>query len=158
MFKLIFAGLLTANSPVGLAASATPVPRVVGEWRNPADTVHVAMRPCGPSLCGVITWASDEAKADAAAMGADSLVGVELFRDLVADGRDHWSGEVFVPDLGRTVTGTLAQLDAVTLQVEGCVIPGLVCQSQLWTRVAPHRQGVIPADENGHGGRRPFPG
>lgn len=138
MFKLIFASVLAATSLAGLAAAPAPMPRVVGEWRNPADTVHVAMRPCGPSLCGVITWASDRARADAAAAGADSLVGVELFRDLVADGRDHWSGEVFVPDLGRTVSGTLAQLDAATLEVEGCVIPGLVCQSQLWTRVGRH--------------------
>lgn len=139
MFRLIFATLLAGAPFAGLAASATPMSRVAGEWRNPADTVHVAMRPCGPSLCGVITWASDRAKADAAAAGADSLVGVELFRDLIADGRSHWSGEVFVPDLGRTVSGTLAQLDAGTLEVEGCVIPGLVCQSQLWTRVAGRR-------------------
>lgn len=138
-FKLILAGLLVLAPFAGLAASSAPMPRIVGEWRNPADTVHVATRPCGPSLCGVITWAGDRSKADAAAAGADSLVGVELFRDLVADSRDHWSGEVFVPDLGRTVTGTLAQLDAGTLEVEGCVIPGLVCQSQLWTRVGGRR-------------------
>jgi len=122
--------------------AATPLraaPPVAGTWRNPAGSVEVAMAPCGPRLCGTVVYASDRARDDAARGGTDRLIGTQLFRGLEADGPGHWSGEVFVPDLGQTVAGTLALVDANALEVSGCVIPGLVCQTQTWTRVAARR-------------------
>ncbi len=127
---------------VALASAASPAidaPTIMGTWRNPAGSVEIAMAPCGPRLCGTVVRASDKAKDDAANGGTDRLVGTQLFRGLVADGPRHWSGEVFVPDLGQTVAGTLAQIDADAIEVSGCVIPGLVCQTQTWTRVGAHR-------------------
>ena len=121
---------------------ATPLhaaPRIDGTWRNPAGSVEVAMAPCGPRLCGTVVWASEKAQNDAANGGTDRLIGVQLFRGLERDGPGHWSGAVFVPDLGRSVDGTLALLDARTIEVGGCVIPGLVCQTQVWRRVGERR-------------------
>lgn len=128
--------ILALAATSATAAGAAPI---TGTWRNPAGSVEVAMAPCGPRLCGTVVWASDRAKDDAANGGTERLVGTQLFRGLVADGPGHWSGEVFVPDLGRTVEGTLAQVDAATIEVSGCVIPGLMCQTQAWTRVATRR-------------------
>ncbi len=122
-----------------IAAPAAAAPRVTGTWQNPAHSVVVAMAPCGSRLCGTIVWASDKAKDDAANGGTERLVGTQLFRGLVADGPGRWSGTVFVPDLGRTVDGSLAQVDADALDVSGCVIPGLVCQTQTWTRIVERR-------------------
>ncbi len=118
---------------------ATAAPPITGTWRNPAGSVEVAMAPCGARLCGTVVWANDRAKDDAANGGTDRLVGTQLFRGLETDGPGHWSGEVFVPDLGRTVAGTLELVDAGTLEVAGCVVPGLLCQNQTWTRVVGRR-------------------
>ena len=133
MRSALLAALILAATP------ALAAPLITGAWRNPAGSVEVAMAPCGPRLCGTIVWASDQAQDDAARGGTDRLIGTQLFRGLVADGRNHWSGEVFVPDLGRTLAGTLEMVDSRTIEVGGCVIPGLVCQTQSWTRVAPRR-------------------
>jgi uncharacterized protein (DUF2147 family) len=125
---------------VGAAAPLHAAPsRIAGTWRNPAGSVEVAMAPCGPRLCGTVVWANDKARDDAANGGTDRLVGTQLFRGLAADGPGHWTGEVFVPDIGQTLAGTLAQVDANALEVSGCVIPGLMCQAQTWTRVAARR-------------------
>ena len=124
---------------VVLAIPAVTAARITGTWRNPAGTVEVGMAPCGPRLCGTVVWASDRAKDDAANGGTDRLVGTQLFRGLVADGPGRWSGTVFVPDLGQTVQGSLAQVGSDALEVSGCVIPGLVCQTQTWTRVGDRR-------------------
>ena len=112
---------------------------ITGTWHNPAGSVEVKMAPCGPRLCGTVVWANDKARDDAANGGTDRLVGTQLFRGLEADGPGHWTGEVFVPDIGQTIAGTLAQVDANALEVSGCVIPGLMCQTQTWTRVAARR-------------------
>ena len=124
---------------VVLAIPTVTAARLAGTWRNPAGSVEVGMAPCGSRLCGTVVWASGRAKDDAANGGTDRLVGTQLFRGLVADGPGHWSGTVFVPDLGRTVDGSLAQVGSDALEVSGCIIPGLVCQTQTWTRVGDRR-------------------
>lgn len=129
----LFLAAVLAAAPLHAASPVT------GTWRNPAGSVEVAMAPCGVRLCGTIVWASDKAKDDAGRGGTDQLIGTQLFRGLEADGPGHWTGEVFVPDLGSTVAGTLTQIDARTLDVAGCVIPGLVCQTQTWRRIADRR-------------------
>jgi len=147
MRRLVFVApflLLTVASRLAAA------PTIAGTWRNPQGSVDVAMAPCGSRLCGTIVRASDRARDDAARGGTDRLVGTQLFRGLEADGARHWSGEVFVPDIGQTVAGTLTQVDAGTIEVAGCVIPGLVCQTQVWTRVS-------RADGNDREARRPSP-
>lgn len=118
-----------------IAAPVQALPPITGTWQNPQGSVEVSMAPCGQRLCGTVVEANDRATADAAAGGTDRLVGTQLFRGLTADGPGHLSGEVFVPDLGQTVVGTLSLIDAGRLEVAGCVIPGLVCQTQVWTRV-----------------------
>ena len=135
----LFAALLAAAAAELAAAAPRGAPPVAGVWRNPQGSVEVEMAPCGARLCGIVVWASAKAQDDAAAGGTDRLVGTQLFRDLAGDGPGRWQGEVFVPDLARTVSGTMTLVDGATLQVDGCVIPGLVCQTQLWTRARPRR-------------------
>jgi len=35
---------------------------------------------------------------------------------------------------GKTVSGNLVLKDANTLRVEGCLLGGLLCRSEIWTR------------------------
>lgn len=81
-----------------------PAP-VVGTWRNPSGSVRIAIRPCGPNLCGTVVAASDKAKADAARGGTPNLIGSRLFDGLTPAGPNRWTGRVFVPDLNRSFNG-----------------------------------------------------
>lgn len=123
--------LLAVIATPALAAPAAPN----GIWRNAADTVRIRVAPCGSGLCGTIVQASAQAKADAAAGGTDPLVGSPLFRDLRRDEDGVWAGQVYVPDLGRSFDGTLAQTGPRTLVATGCLFGNLGCRSQTWTRV-----------------------
>ena len=113
------------------AAPASPI----GIWRNAADSVRIRVAPCGCGLCGTVVRASAKAQADAAAGGTERLVGTELFRDFRRGDDGVWEGTVFVPDLGRTVEGTLEQRSPATLVATGCLLAGFGCRSQTWTRV-----------------------
>lgn len=131
MKKRIFsraAAIVAALAMIPVAAHAAP-PK--GVWTNPKKNVRVAFQRCGPAICGKVIWASPEAQAKAGM----PLVGTMLFEDFVEEGPGEWTGSVFVPDIGQSVSGTIRQMDANTLVGEGCVIAGLGCKSQTWTRL-----------------------
>jgi len=121
----------------GAAASAQEAGSTLyGAWRNPKGTVNVEIRPCGPGACGYIVWADAGAQAAARKAGTEQLVGLRVFRDLTQDQSGAWKGKVFAPDLNMTFAGTVRLVDARSLRAKGCLVGGLFCKSQLWTRVS----------------------
>lgn len=107
-----------------------------GVWSNPSGSVHVRIAPCEEQLCGTVVYASDKAKSDAARAGTPELVGVNLFRKFEPRDNGSWRGKVLVPDLKRTVSGTLTRVDVSTLDVQGCVFGHIACKDQRWSRVS----------------------
>lgn len=103
--------------------------------RNPSNSVHVRIHPCGKSRCGTVVWANDKAKADSARGGTPNLVGTELFREFREVSPKVWKGKVFVPDLNKVLTGTGTVKDQNTIVARGCLFAGIGCKSQTWTRV-----------------------
>lgn len=133
MARILIAFLLAA-----LALPASAQPRRSGPegvWRNGKDSVRIRVARCGRGLCGRVTQASPQAQDAAAAGGTERLVGTDLFRGLERDADGLWYGEVYVPDLGRAVEGSLEQVAPDTLVAEGCLLAGFGCKRQTWTRV-----------------------
>lgn len=108
---------------------------IASEWRNPSNSVHVRIDQCGKQICGTITWASAKAIADARRGGTENLVGTRLFRDLEPAGKGKWKGKVFVPDIRQTFSGTIHFAEADKMVGKGCVLFGVICKSQTWSRV-----------------------
>lgn len=108
---------------------------LIGVWRNPKNSVHVEVRPCGKSVCGYVVWASEKARRDAREGGTPELVGQQLFRDFSQEKGGVWRGRVFIPDIGRTFSGSAERLDARSLKAKGCLFASVLCKSQTWTRV-----------------------
>lgn len=105
-----------------------------GVWRNPKNSVHVEIKPCGGGrACGVVVWANEDAKADARKGGTPNLVGLQLLRDFALQKSGSWKGRVFVPDLNMTLSGTADFPDATTMKAKGCLL--MFCKSQTWRRV-----------------------
>jgi len=136
--KLAMAALVAA---LGMAAVSAPahaegdISRSYGVWRNPHNTVHLEIKDCGPSTCGVVVWASAKAEADARKSGTDTLVGKQLLRDFEAQKDGSMKGRVWVPTLKITLVGSADIVDSKTMRAKGCVLGNLLCKSQLWTRI-----------------------
>lgn len=113
------------------AASAAPL----GLWQNPAKTIVVRTSMCGTELCGTIVSASAEAKADAQAAGVANLIGVSLLQSYRETGPGAWQGRVYVPDLGHVFFSRIAEIAPNQLRISGCILGGLLCKSQTWTRL-----------------------
>lgn len=107
----------------------------LGVWRNPKDNIRLHITDCGPSMCGWVVYASRKAEADAKKSGYDTLVGQQVLRDFAPTGNGNMKGKVFVPTLKVTLSGTAEFVDARTMRAKGCVLGGLFCKSQVWTRV-----------------------
>lgn len=134
-FVLAFlAGLLATP------AIASPVAEAEGIWLNPKGTLAVHTDACapgsGPALCGRIVWASVKAQADARDADVPHLIGTQLLENYRPSGKARWQGTVFVPDMGRRFDSQIAALSPDRLQVKGCILHGLLCKSQIWTRIA----------------------
>ncbi len=138
--KLALTALVAA---LGMAAATVPahaaeggdIARSYGVWRNPHNTVHLEIKDCGPSTCGVVVWASAKAEADARKSGTDTLIGKQLLRDFASQKDGSLKGRVWVPTLKATLVGTADLVDTKTMRAKGCVIGNFLCKSQLWTRI-----------------------
>ena len=103
--------------------------------RNPQNSVHVRIHPCGKTRCGTVVWANAKAKADSARGGTPNLVGTELFREFREVSPKVWKGKVFVPDVNRVFTGTGTIKDKDTIVARGCLLGSIGCKSEVWKRV-----------------------
>jgi uncharacterized protein (DUF2147 family) len=120
---------------VGTAPALSRAPGQANVFRNPQNSVHVRIHPCGKGRCGTVVWANDKAKADSARGGTRNLVGTELFREFREVSPKVWKGKVFVPDVNKVFTGTGTIKDPNTIIARGCLIAGIGCKAQTWTRV-----------------------
>jgi uncharacterized protein (DUF2147 family) len=139
--KIVLA-LTAAVSLATPAVAQTPAPAggaIYGVWRNPKNSVHVDVKPCGASACGYVVWADADAQADARKGGTPNLIGLQLFRNFNPQANGRWRGKVFVPDLNATFSGSAELLDDDRLRARGCLIANIACKSQVWVRVAAPR-------------------
>jgi uncharacterized protein (DUF2147 family) len=134
MIKTTFGLAAAALAVLGAAVPAAATAPVAGVWRNPKNTVHVQLQPCGPTMCGTVVWAAPKAQAKARAAG-QRLVGAQLFREFKPVAPNRWQGKVFVPDLNRTFSGTMTATGPSQLVGKGCLIGGFFCKQQTWVKI-----------------------
>ena len=127
--------LIACAALLGGAAPAPAQDGLQGEWRNTKNTVHMRVQPCGPALCGTVTWAADQQRADARKGSGRELIGSVLMRDLTRGNDGKWRGKVFVPDINTSASATVIQLNSYTLRITGCTLLGLACRTQHWHRI-----------------------
>jgi len=108
-----------------------------GQWTNERQSVVVSIAPCrgGEAMCGVVSSASEKAKADARRGGTPDLLGVELLHEFILADQNRWSGTLFVPDLNKRSKAQIVKLDEDRLRIRGCLVGRMLCRSQVWTRV-----------------------
>lgn len=115
-----------------LAADAT------GEWLVADQTARIAIAPCGDALCGTVAWTKtpgglDENNPDPAKRGRP-ILGLEILQAMKPKGPNRWEGNVYNALNGKIYKAVLTLEGADALKMEGCVLGGLLCGGQTWTR------------------------
>ena len=77
---------------------------------------------------------TDKNNADASKQSRP-LIGVPIVLGMKPSGTpDKWSGQIYNAEDGKTYSGNLIMQGPNSLKLEGCVLGGLICKGQTWTR------------------------
>jgi uncharacterized protein (DUF2147 family) len=124
--------LVAAAVPFTASAKAA----LEGHWKNPKGSVVVRVSSCGDAYCGVVIQASDKAKATAKKGGTPNLIGTRILSGMKPVGDGTYKGQAFDPKRNIRAPATIRLLGSSTLVVKGCLISGIICKEQRWTRVS----------------------
>lgn len=119
LFALVFAPLANAEG------------EVLGKWNTEKSEegawLTVDIQPCGDKLCGTIVDAH-EVK-DASIVGTEMIKGMQQKTDTAFS-----KGKIYAPDTKKWYKSKMKLKGTDTLKVSGCVLGGVICRSQTWTR------------------------
>ncbi len=118
-----------------LLAAPASAQALEGQWTNYKKNVVVQVERCGPAYCGRVVKASAKAQAKARKGGTPRLIGTQILTGLKPIGDGRYRGRAFVPKRNIHATATVRQLNDNVMQVSGCVLGGLLCDNEKWTRV-----------------------
>ena len=146
--KNLRASALVAASAVALglmsitqAFAADPV----GTWLTGDKKGKVKIVNCGGAICGTLSWLAepndpqtnkpktDKNNKDASKQGRP-LIGVPIVLGMRNAGGNAWEGQVYNAEDGNTYSGSFTMRNATTAELKGCVMGGLLCKGQTWTR------------------------
>jgi uncharacterized protein (DUF2147 family) len=130
--------LLVTAFAFSTAAFADPMVEIAGRWRDSDGESEIEIARCGPALCGTIVWLKepriDKSNPDPALRNR-SLMGLRVLTGFKPNqGGATLSGEGYNPEDGRSYKTTLELKSRTTLSVKGCVMGGLICDDDIWTR------------------------
>ena len=130
-----------ASISVAPAFAADPV----GTWLTGDKKGKVKIVNCGGAICGSLVWMqepndpethqpkTDKHNSDASKQGRP-LIGIPIVLSMKPNGADAWQGQVYNAEDGGTYTGSFTMTGANSADLKGCVMGGLICKSQTWTR------------------------
>jgi len=139
--------ILVASSLIlaGAAASAAPAVDLRGVWLVEDQTGEIEIENCTGLLWGIVVWERtpgrdtenpDPALRGRSTLGIPILLGMRPVTEPHAEGpQTIWRGQIYNSRNGKTYDANIKPVDADTLHLEGCVLGGLFCGGQNWTRV-----------------------
>jgi uncharacterized protein (DUF2147 family) len=126
---------------VAPALAANPV----GTWLTGDKKGKVKIVNCGEAICGSLVWLqepndpethqpkTDKHNADTSKQGRP-LLGIPIVLSMKPSSAEVWQGQVYNAEDGSTYSGSFTMTGANSAQLKGCVMGGLICKSQTWTR------------------------
>lgn len=141
---LLFTLVAAASPAFGEPASAGE--RLTGTWLTEDGSTHVAFAPCGALDCGQIVWLREPTDPETGKAWRDKLnldetlkqrplIGLSMVTGLQEEGAGAWAGTLYNPLDGNSYSGSFQMLGSGRLQLKGCALAGLLCQTETWERV-----------------------
>jgi uncharacterized protein (DUF2147 family) len=138
---LTFAAAVLGALAVAPALAADPL----GTWLTEDKQGKIRITDCGGALCGTLVWLAEPLDPDTRAPKTDKnnadvskrnrpLVGITIVLNMKPSGANTWEGKVYNSRDGNTYSGSFTLTGANTADLKGCVMGGLMCKTENWTR------------------------
>ncbi len=129
--------MLSAVPGAAFAQDAT------GVWSTEGNKGRVRVSKCGDGICGTLISLAEpndpngqpkkDARNEDASKRNRPLVGVPILQSMKPDQQNRWKGSIYNAEDGKTYTAYFT-LQGDSAKVEGCVLGGMICKTQNWTR------------------------
>ena len=140
-FALLALVAATVSTP---AHSASPE----GLWLVKDQTGRIRIEKCGSQMWGTIAWQKTPKKDESnpnPALRNRPLIGAAILIGMRRSGADRWEGDIYNPQNGNIYKSKMAlQPSGGVLDIQGCVLGGLICGGESWTRIADSTPGTAP--------------
>lgn len=134
--------MIASTSP-GFAQGTGPE----GLWLVKDQTARIRIEKCGNEMWGTIAW-QKEPKNDTSnpnpALHKRPLLGSAVLIGMKPVEANRWEGDVYNARDGKTYSSKMAVLGPGTLEIKGCVMGGMICGGENWTRIAETTPGTAP--------------
>lgn len=107
-----------------------------GVWLSQSGETRVRIAACGAELCGTVVWQKTPGKDvnnPEASKRDRPVVGIRMIWGMKKSGAD-WNGQLYNFQDGKTYNGKMKFAGANAMELGGCVMGGLICRTQTWTR------------------------
>jgi uncharacterized protein (DUF2147 family) len=109
----------------------------LGDWLTKDAEAVIRIANCDEALCGTIAWVktpgTDRNNPDPAKRDND-IVGVTILSNMTPIAENRWKGQVYNAKNGMNYRAYLILLEPNVLRIQGCVLGGLFCGGENWTR------------------------
>jgi uncharacterized protein (DUF2147 family) len=116
-----------------------------GTWLTEDKKGKIKIVNCGGALCGNLIYIAEPIDPDTHQPKTDKnnkdaskqdrpLLGIPIVLGMKPAEADKWEGQVYNAEDGGTYSGSFAMTGPNTAVLKGCVMGGLLCKSQTWTR------------------------
>ena len=133
---------------VTLASSAALAAEPTGDWRVEDGSAIIRIDNCRGALWGVVAWEKVPGRDERS--GRPTL-GSPVLINMRASSQARWDGQIYNAQNGQTYRANVRMVGDNTLRVEGCVMGGVFCGGQRWTRVGDASAGASQKNGSGRG-------
>jgi uncharacterized protein (DUF2147 family) len=129
-----------------LIAGPTQAAEPTGDWLVKDGSAHIRIDYCGGKLWGVVAWEQNpgtDTENPNPARRARQILGIPILLGMNPVQPNKWEGEIYNSQNGKIYSARIGLLDDNTLKLEGCVLGGLFCGGENWTRVTTPPTGGV---------------
>ena len=113
---------------------------VLGNWRDAKSGAVCAIYNCAGGICVKVLRPATEFAKDTKnpdlALRDRPMAGVEIVRGAKKSDAKTWKGQLYNSEDGGTYSGSITLISKDELQLQGCVLGGLICQTRVWKRAS----------------------
>ena len=148
--KRLFACAAALVLASGIALAADPSP--IGDWRVKDGYAVIRIDNCAGKLWGIVAWekeAGKDVENPNPAKKNRPILGMPILLAMAPTKANRWEGEIYNSNNGKVYSSNISMVDENTLKLEGCVLGGLFCGGENWTRVTTPPVGGVSLPQVG---------
>lgn len=117
-----------------------------GLWLVKEGTGRIRIEKCGNAMWGTIAWQktpSKDEKNPNPALRDRPMIGTAILIGMKPTQANLWEGDIYNPRDGSIYKSKMS-MQGDALDIKGCVLGGLICGGETWTRLADNTPGTAP--------------